>query len=1209
MKTFPAIVFASLCALGPLSSAVEPPVAAPLALKRPEPITQLRGLCLETDLRKATLVVGSNPAHPALAQLVSRALSAVTGRPSLLRRDVEVVSSLPFPSGEPIIVLGNLADNLVIRRLYLEMFCFVDRAFPGPQGYLLQTIHNPWGTGQNVIVLGASDDVGLQAAVDAFGAHVRKGPVIGRLYDIKPSERFDFARRVDDRAEKLLRTTLPLLWPHAFQLGYNEAAPPAILYFVTGEDRYARRAREEMLKQVKEGLCKHLYFLPRPILWNLLETHPCFSDPERLTITNWLLDQLRSEEGIRMSAIWEADKKELLGNHGSRTAIGCFFAARYFRDRYGLEEANSYLERLERYFQPQETISQPICDSSAHQWGGTIEDQAIYALASGNLGFFRSGAARRAADRALAITSPLGHVADVSPGFGANSFLATAAFVYQDGRYKWAHELRTEGDYGSDELMRTFADDLPVVPPRDLVGVTVVPWDRGTWDGYARLASNLNYTLPNIPFEKAFNKIAIRTDLTAQAEFLLLDGMVGASHDPDSVHVVHEYARGGRIYLTHRNTLDILHDGLSSTLPSCAELIHAGAVGPAMISQTRLNDYGDADWTRTLVLLPGGFMAVIERVTARQPGEFTLTSRWHALGKPLQRDDTLTLQQFPVASEGEARKRQTTFFQVQAPGERVWTRSLRDPVLLKQYRGYPYASGALQQLNQSKRCRLAAGESEYLYTLMHQSPGSVQGTYRMALVAPGVVHVSDGQRSAYVGAPAGPVTIGGVTLDADAFYLDDAGLSVTGGRHAVIDGETVLASTKPVTRTLPWKSPQLTAQLASKDHDRRFETAQPLPESPKLAMAWQIKTGGEVHSLRSDLPEGFGVVAVPVGWGSKGKAGNGEGKVLFLDAAGKTVRALSAEARVNDVAVADLDGDGKAEVLLALEDCSLMCLANDGRPRFRFRPKQEKVISPSNTWLQKNSAQRVWVVDATGQPGRTIVVSTGDQCVHGLNTKGERVWLSSSRPGIASVLATSDVDGDGRPDLLVGNREISNAGILWILNGKDQPQARFIPRTGDRLNAVVAADLNGDGRDEVLVATSSLACLDPRTLDVRWVRAFGDEVRGLVVLPASAGAGRIVAASRNEFVVAFDAAGRRQWATPAGVPVEFLFTLRRGNEVLLAAVGATGRVVVLSAAGQVRFHYDLGAAPRSAAVPAARPDLLCVATADDLVTALTFPMR
>jgi outer membrane protein assembly factor BamB len=299
-----------------------------------------------------------------------------------------------------------------------------------------------------------------------------------------------------------------------------------------------------------------------------------------------------------------------------------------------------------------------------------------------------------------------------------------------------------------------------------------------------------------------------------------------------------------------------------------------------------------------------------------------------------------------------------------------------------------------------------------------------------------------------------------------------------------------------------------------------------------------------------------------------------------------------------------VDADDRPEILLALEDCSLQCLSGDGQERFRFRPKQEKVIAPSNTWLHKNSAQRVWVVDGAGASGKTIVVSTGDQCVHGLDGKGQRLWHASSRPGVATILATSDVNGDGRPEMLIGNRDVCTIGILKILNGKDQPLAEFDPRTGATINAIAVVDLDGDGREEVFVATISLACLDPRTMKVRWAHGFGDEVRGVVAVRGPNGAPMVVAGSRNEFVVAFNAAGQRQWAAHAGVPVEFLVALRRGQEVLVAAMGATGRVVVFDTAGELRYQCELGAVPQSVVVPKACPELLCVATADGRVTAL-----
>jgi len=53
--------------------------------------------------------------------------------------------------------------------------------------------------------------------------------------------------------------------------------------------------------------------------------------------------------------------------------------------------------------------SKPMCDSSMHQWEATLEDKAIYALASGDDRFFTSGAAQKAAERALRTTNNVGH--------------------------------------------------------------------------------------------------------------------------------------------------------------------------------------------------------------------------------------------------------------------------------------------------------------------------------------------------------------------------------------------------------------------------------------------------------------------------------------------------------------------------------------------------------------------------------------------------------------------------------------------------------------------------------------------------------------------------------------------------------------------------------------------------------------------------------
>jgi hypothetical protein len=54
---------------------------------------------------------------------------------------------------------------------------------------------------------------------------------------------------------------------------------------------------------------------------------------------------------------------------------------------------------------------------------------------------------------------------------------------------------------------------------------------------------------------------------------------------------------------------------------------------------------------------------------------------------------------------------------------------------------------------------------------------------------------------------------------------------------------------------------------------------------------------------------------------------------VLLDADGKALWTHGGEARINDVAVDDVDGDGKAEILAASDDFNLYCLNNAGRER------------------------------------------------------------------------------------------------------------------------------------------------------------------------------------------------------------------------------------------------------------------------------------
>jgi hypothetical protein len=80
--------------------------------------------------------------------------------------------------------------------------------------------------------------------------------------------------------------------------------------------------------------------------------------------------------------------------------------------------------------------------------------------------------------------------------------------------------------------------------------------------------------------------------------------------------------------------------------------------------------------------------------------------------------------------------------------------------------------------------------------------------------------------------------------------------------------------------------------------------------------------------------------------------------------------------------------------------------------------------------------------------------------------------------GVASAysfsVATADLNGDGRPDVIVGNMGPSDMGITTFLANADgtlQPGTNY--GSGGYLTSVAAADFNGDGKMDVLASTAA----------------------------------------------------------------------------------------------------------------------------------------
>jgi hypothetical protein len=67
-----------------------------------------------------------------------------------------------------LVLLGNLNSNQAMMQLGANFYVYETAYWPGPNGYSLRSVANPFGTTANCIVLAGSDEAGVGQAVDRF---------------------------------------------------------------------------------------------------------------------------------------------------------------------------------------------------------------------------------------------------------------------------------------------------------------------------------------------------------------------------------------------------------------------------------------------------------------------------------------------------------------------------------------------------------------------------------------------------------------------------------------------------------------------------------------------------------------------------------------------------------------------------------------------------------------------------------------------------------------------------------------------------------------------------------------------------------------------------------------------------------------------------------------------------------------------------------
>jgi len=181
------------------------------------------------------------------------------------------------------------------------------------------------------------------------------------------------------------------------------------------------------------------------------------------------------------------------------------------------------------------------------------------------------------------------------------------------------------------------------------------------------------------------------------------------------------------------------------------------------------------------------------------------------------------------------------------------------------------------------------------------------------------------------------------------------------------------------------------------------------------------------------------------------------------------------------VAIGDLDGDGKPDLAVAnLTSATVSVLRNTSSPgsitAASFAPKVD-FITGIEPFMVKISD-----LDGNGKPDLVVAAS---------NLNGISILLNTATPGsitsgsfapkvdietgvVPSALAVGDLDGDGGPDLVIGWAE--SVSVFRLIPGGFgfEPRVDFATAAGGAAISIAVGDVDGDGKTDLAVANYGL---------------------------------------------------------------------------------------------------------------------------------------
>ena len=1193
---------------------------------RLEPPKQLKPLYLETSLVSSgsadIIIVAPSARYGAAVKLIRDRIAALSGVTLTIVDDKAELAASAL-SHTNVIALGNMHTNGFIEDLYRKWYVLLDARYPGIGGYVVRTLHNPLGTGHNVIFVGGSDDAGVLLAAQAFVKTLRENDplTVGRLALIrlgtgmvppaldltKPQSEWNVFSWRDSWRQRSNGTSRG--YPPSTFFGWNPISIAGILYYMTGNPVYMAQFKamalpdpakvpvpnisSEAIFDPLDPLVDNYHYNSHLVDWvfDLIEESPLLSDAERLAITTKLY-----EHQIRYDPT-NTYRKSVPSRHASWQLMGIYTGSRYFATYYPNPIWQKRLDNVRESF-ANFLVNPSWGERDTLHWVSTsLEPVFEFFLVDGYREFADSGMAETLISALIMLDD--GTWRNDYNRFVAMSLLHKASYILNTPRYfEMARKLGFNDDvFRIGQSYWWSGKNLDDPPPP---GLRVYPLPRSDW-------MRSGHT---IELNRGFQLLSYHEGFSARDDYILLDGFFGGGRNEFHVNTLYRLRLQGKNFLSgYGNDVEVWRDGMMENVGRAAELQTAMSAGNIVYVESGVTNSASARSRRHLLYVRDNLMLVLDRITAINSGDFEITTNWQVasdIHKLAGQDLTLVSGAHIVSSD-----------------------------LL-------HAEGSSHRVQQLIHAPMASSES---VSIVHLFINGIRQHKSIVRIRPGVFAIR-GTRPGVVAS--GPMTLDAVAADSNFLYVDNSRIVARRIRSLVIGGTGVLEASVPVDIIWDLSSGHLVVEadsvvtmsldgsgsppagLARLDvghHSWRGVVPKgrwftmlkdnlaapgkmdgvPLP-AEKMAQPsfqvwpyrWSLDLGQPVTALALPrMPSG------PVSWVVTEDGENGS-QLWRVNLNGKALGSTRFDSPVTSLWTPRSVAQAAAfTVLVGFRNDTLTAVSSTGTPRWEVSASIHPSFVVGNHYeapgftdpaLGHTGIFSLLVGDLWGRGSEEIVLGR-PSTVEFRSLAGKLIKQVRTQWGDNRSLLLLDRRGGIEPMVLVGKNPSGQPGFSVINaeyeNLSDTAFGSRAPGEADMsawrqrgVSDSAVADLDGDGVQEVIYTLSGhwneLRVYNGASEALRWQHHFGpsqsaDFMRGLVIADVNSdGLPDVIVANNRGWIHAFDGNGRHIWQKKfrSAVSVLGAVTATDGGKKIVAGF-ESGKIVLLGASGEIEKQSKL----------------------------------